>query len=410
MGNDMDIAINLLLAGIALAVTVILLKKQINLGLIMLMDTVFLAVLVRLPVMTALKYSFNGAVSDSTIKLILILFLIMMIENIMRNSGMIKSMVESLKEIVGSNRLAAAMMPTMLGLLPSPGGARFSCPMVEEITGDTTEDTNKSFINYWFRHIWLDAFILYPGIILAAELLKVSVISLFLHLVPFMLFTLIIGSIFGLSKVKKEEIHRTKPVAQSVKIFITGLLPIIVVIIIYISLLNVTGFSLEIASGAVMIVLLIIKRYSFKKLVQTVKEAFPLKLVLIIIGVMVFKEVLLESGAIDGLPAMMHTYGIPVAVLYILLPFIGAFTSGLTVSYVSLTFPILITLGIGNNLWFASVAYMAGYIGTMSTPLHLCAVMTADFFKTPLGSLLKRIAIAEIPLLVIIISLLFFIS
>lgn len=406
----MDILINILLAAIALIGTVILLKKQFNLGLIMLIDTVFLAIMTRLPVMTALKYSLNGAVSDSTLKLILILFLIMMIENIMRNSGMIKTMVESLKEIVGSNRLAAAMMPTMLGLLPSPGGARFSCPMVEEITKGNTDESNKSFINYWFRHIWMDGFILYPGVILAAELLKVSVISLFLHLIPFMLFSVIIGSIFGLSKVKKEEIKRTKPVALSVKTFIAGLLPVIAVIIIYISLLKVTGFSLEIASGLVMISLLLIKKYSFKKLLQTAKEAFPLKLVLIIIGVMVFKEVLLESGAIDGLPAMMHSYGIPVSILYILLPFIGAFTSGLTVSFVSLTFPILITLGIGNNLWYASVAYVAGGIGIMSTPLHLCAVMTADFFKTPLGNLLRRIILAEIPLLLVIIVVLFVIS
>lgn len=406
----MDIFINILLAAIALVGTVILLKKQFNLGLIMLIDTVFLAVIARLPAMKALEYCFNGAFSGSTLKLILILFLIMMIENIMRNSGMIKTMVDSLKEIVGSNRLAAGMMPTVLGLLPSPGGARFSCPMVEEITKENTDHSNKSFINYWFRHIWLDGFILYPGVILAAELLKVSVISMFLHLVPFMLISAVIGFIFGLSKVKKEEIKRTRPVAQSVKIFLTALFPVIVVIAAYISLLNVTGFSLEIAAGSVMIALLVIKRYSFKKLVQTVREAFPVKLVFIIIGVMVFKEVLLESGVIDELPALMNSYGIPVAVLFILLPFAGAFTSGITISYVSLTFPILITLGIADNLWFASVAYIAGFIGTMATPLHLCAVMTADFFKSSLGSLLRRIMVAEIPLFLIIILLLFIIS
>lgn len=406
----MDILINILLAAIAMVGTVILLKKQVNLGLIMLIDTVFLAVIARLPVLTALKYSFNGAFSRSTLKLILILFLIMMIENIMRKSGMIKTVVDSLKEIVGSNRLAAGLMPTVLGLLPSPGGARFSCPMVEEITKENTDESNKSFINYWFRHIWLDGFILYPGVILAAELLKVSVISMFLHLVPFMLVSVVSGSVFGLLKVKKEEIKRTRPVAESIKTFIISLLPVIIVIIAYISLLEVTGFSLEIAAGSVMIALLVIKKYPFNKILQTVREAFPIKLVLIIIGVMVFKEVLLDSGAINELPALMNSYGIPVAILYILLPFAGAFTSGITISYVSLTFPILITLGIANNLWFASAAYVAGFIGTMATPLHLCAVMTADFFKSSLANLLKRIVLAEIPLFLIVILVLFFIS
>ncbi len=406
----MDIFINVFLAVMAVAGTVILLKKQFNLGLIMLMDTVFLAVIARLPVMKALEYSFNGAFSPSTLKLILIFFLIMMIENIMRNSGMIKAMVDSLKEIVGSNRLAAGMMPTMLGLLPSPGGARFSCPMVEEITKESTDETNKSFINYWFRHVWLDGFILYPGVILAAELLKVSVVSLFLHLLPFMLVSVVSGWVFGLSGIKKEKIKRTRPVAESVKTLTIGLLPIIIVIVVYISLLKVTGFSLEIAAGSVIIALLLIKRYSFQKLLQTAKEAFPVKLVLIIIGVMVFKEVLLESGVINELPSLMSRHGIPVAILYILLPFAGAFTSGITVSYVSLAFPILITLGIGDNLWFASAAFIVGFIGTMVTPLHLCAVMTADFFKSSLGSLLKRIMVAEIPLFLIVILVLFIVS
>lgn len=406
----MDIFINILLAAVALAGTVILLKKQINLGIIMLIDTVILAVIARLPLIKALEYSFNGAFSGSTIKLILILFLIMMIENIMRNSGMIKTMVESLKEIIGSNRLAAGLMPTVLGLLPSPGGARFSCPMVQEITRENTNEVNKSFINYWFRHIWLDGFILYPGVILAAELLKVSVINMFLHLVPFMLVSVFLGWAFGLSKVKKEEIKRTRPIRDSIKTFIISLLPVIIVIAAYISLLKVTVFSLEISAGLVMIALLAIKKYTFKKILLTIKEAFPVKLVLIIIGVMVFKEVLLESGAINELPAFMKSFGVPSSILFIALPLAGAFISGITISYVSLTFPILITLGIANNLWFASVAYVAGFIGTMTTPLHLCAVMTADYFKSSLGSLLKRIMIAEIPLFLVIIAVLIFVS
>ncbi len=405
----MDITVNIILAAAALAVTVILMKKQVNLGYIMLIDTVFLSVIVRLPFSTVLKYSLDGAVSIETVKLIVILFLIMMIENIMRNSGMIKTLVDSLKELVGSNRAAAGLLPAVLGLLPSPGGARFSCPMVEEITGENAQGFDKSFINYWFRHIWLDGFILYPGVILAAELIRVSVISMFLHLLPFMIFTAILGWIFGLSRLKKEQVQKTKPAAESLKTFIISMLPIITVIAAYISLLNVTYFSLEIAAGSVMVVLLAVKKYSLKKILATVKEAFPVRLMIIIIGVMIFKEVLLESGAIDGLPALLSRYGIPSAALFFALPFIGAFTSGITVSYVSLTFPILIPLGLSNNLWVAAAAYLAGYIGNMATPLHLCAVMTADFFKSNLGKILKRVAICQIPLFLITVAILFFV-
>lgn len=402
----MNIFINIILAAAALALSVTMLKKKVNLGIVMLLDSIFIAVIARMPIGKTLEYALNGALSKNTIKLIIVLFLIMMLENIMRNSGMIRRMVDNLKELTGSNRLAAALLPAALGLLPSPGGARFSCPMVEEVAAENTDSMNKAFINYWFRHIWLDGFILYPGVILAAGLLEVSVIRLFVHVIPFMIVSVIIGAIFSLSKVKKEEIVRTKPLSKSLTAFLMAMLPIIVVITVYILLLNITPYSLEIASGAMVILLLAVKRYSFKKIVKTAKEAFPVKLVFIIIGVMVFKEILLDSGAINALSALMDAYGIPPAVLFLLFPFVGGFTSGITVSFVSLTFPILIPLGLGDNLWYAAIAFAAGSIGNMVTPLHLCVVMTADFFNSSLARLLKKVAIAQIPLMIIYIILL----
>lgn len=397
----MSIFINILMAATALALTIFLLRKNINLGLVMLMDSVFIAAIARIPAGKTLEYALVGAMSKSTVKLIVVLFLIMMLENIMRNSGMIRSMVDNLKELTGGNRLAAALLPATLGLLPSPGGARFSCPMVEEVTKDNTNTMNKAFVNYWFRHIWLDGFILYPGVILAAELLEVSVISLFIHLIPFMLASAVIGTVYGLTRVKKEKIARTKPFGRSLTAFLAAMLPIIIVITAYILLLNVTPYSLEIASGVVVAFLFISKKYSLKSIVKTAKEAFPLKLVLIIFGVMVFKEFLVNSGAITALSTLMNTYGIHPAVLIILLPFVGGFTSGLTVSYVSLTFPILIPLGLDASLWYAVAAFMAGSIGIMITPLHLCAVMTADYFNVSLSKLLRKVAITEIPLLIL---------
>ncbi len=395
-----------MLAVAALALTVLLLGKKVNLGLEMLIDSVFIAAIARIPAGKTLEYALTGALSKSTIKLVIILFLIMMLENIMRNSGMIRAMVDNLKELTGSNRLAAALLPAALGLLPSPGGARFSCPMVEEVTMENTNVLNKAFINYWFRHIWLDGFILYPGVILAAELLNVSVISMFVHLIPFMLVNVLIGTVFGLAHVRKEEIARTRPAGQSFAAFIRAMLPVIILIVVYILLLDITPYSLELASGGMVVALFILKRYSFKKILQTAREAFPVKLVLIIVGVMVFKEILFDSGAVNALSGLMNAYGIPPAVLFMLLPFIGGFTSGITVSFVSLTFPILIPLGLDTSLWFAAAAFVAGSIGGMVTPLHLCAVMTADYFKASLPALLKKIAISEIPLLVMAVALL----
>lgn len=402
----MGIYINIFLAAAAIVLSIILIRKKVNLGLVMLADSAIIVLIARMTPGEALDFAIKGVLSSSTIKLVIALFLIMMLENTMRNTGMIKTMVENLKELTGSNRLAAALLPAALGLLPSPGGARFSCPMVEEVTLDNTDSLNKTFVNHWFRHIWLDGFILYPGVILAAELMQVSVISFFIHLLPFMLLNVILGLLFGLSGIKREVIIRTKPKMQSLKSLFGATLPVIALITLYILLLNFTPYSLEIASVTVVAALLIIKRYTFKMVLKTAREAFPVKLVIIIVGVMVFKEILVGSGAINSLSDLMNLYGIPVVILFILLPFIGGFTSGLTVSYISLAFPILIPLGLGTNLWAATLVYAIGSAGVMTTPLHLCIVMTADYFNTPLTAIIKRVAIAEIPLVVLSVVLL----
>jgi len=405
----MLILVNILLAVAALTLSVFLLRKKVNLGLVMLLDSTFIAAIAGIPAEKVLEYALDGALCRSTIKLIIILFMIMMLENIMRNTGMIRKMVDNLKELTGGNRLAAALLPATLGLLPSPGGARFSCPMVDEVAKGNTDANNKAFVNYWFRHIWLDGFILYPGVILAAELMEVSVISFFIHLIPFMLVSIVIGTVCGLTGIKKEKIARTKPIKRSLAAFLAAMLPILIVITVYILLLNITPYSLEIASGAVVAALFILKKYSLKDIVRTAKDAFPVKLVLIILGVMVFKEFVLNSGAIAALSDLLNVYGIHPAVLFMLLPFAGGFTSGITISFVSLTFPILIPLGLDNSLWYATIAFISGTIGNMITPLHLCAVMTADYFNVSLSKLLKRVAIVEIPLLVLVIAVLIFI-
>lgn len=405
----MNALIQILILAVAVIITFYLLKKGTNVGMVMLMDSVFVAVLFRVTFTDTLRFALNGLVSDKTLKLILALFLIMMLENIMRSTGAIKAMVESLKELVKSNRLAAAFLPAVLGLLPSPGGARFSCPMVEEITKESTDEDNKAFVNYWFRHIWMDGFILYPGIIVGAELLGISVISFFFHLIPFMVLNVLIGAFLGLRRIKKEAIPVTRPWKESLRIFTKALLPIILVILIYIALLNVTGYSLEIACILMVIALLIVNKYDAKRIVITAKEAFPVKLVIIIIGVMIFKEILLGSGAMDQLPELMERYHIPAAVLFMVLPFLGGFSSGITVSYISMTFPVLIPLGLGENIWYCALAFISGAAGTMLTPLHLCAVMTADFFKSSLGKLLQRVAVGQVVLVAAAAAIILFI-
>jgi hypothetical protein len=147
----------------------------------------------------------------------------------------------------------------------------------------------------------------------------------------------------------------------------------------------------------------IIKKYSLKQALDVFKTSFPGKLILIIFGVMIFRDVLFETGLLDGLPEILNNAGIPVYAAFLLLPFLaGAFT-GICVSFVSISFPILLTLGLSENLWYGVLVFVAGYIGMMISPVHLCMVVSSNYFKQSVPSVMRKVMLSEIPLTIIVI-------
>ena len=86
-----------------------------------------------------------------TYDIIFALYFVMCLEIELRVSGALHDMVEALKRKFSGVKVLLAVMPAFLGLLPSPGGARFSAPIVEELSKSVEIDRNtKAAINFWF--------------------------------------------------------------------------------------------------------------------------------------------------------------------------------------------------------------------------------------------------------------------
>ena len=64
--------------------------------------------------------------------LALAVVLIMTLSELLRQTGGLKGMVESLQALIPNGRFVIAALPALVGLLPMIGGAMFSAPMVEE--------------------------------------------------------------------------------------------------------------------------------------------------------------------------------------------------------------------------------------------------------------------------------------
>ena len=189
---------DLIKIGVSFALIVLLLRLRWNLGLVMLLGAVFLGSLYLIGPVKQAQVIFASSIDMVTINLVTGLVLIMVLENIIRKRGVLKRLMEAVVNVSRDRRIAMAVLPGVIGLLPSAGGAAFSAPMVQEAAADADmRPEHKAFVNYWFRHIWEYISPLYPGIVLAAAITKTPINKLLLSQLPLPLAVIVVGALLG---------------------------------------------------------------------------------------------------------------------------------------------------------------------------------------------------------------------
>jgi len=380
-----------------LIIIVILLKRKWNLGVVMALSSVILAILYFLAPLDFLNSFYDAATDKTTISLVVALTLIRIFENVMRKNGVMQQMMDSFRGMVMDRRILMASMPALIGLLPSMGGALFSAPMVDEASKNINiSQEKKAFVNYMFRHPWEFVLPLYPGVILASAITSYPLRDLMLANMPYAMCLLIGGSIWGLSGIGMQK-EGFKKISRA---GLMSFLPLTIILIMVI------GFhiNLSISIGAVILGLYSAFRYSPKHIFQSLKEGFSWEIILIILGVMTFKAVLNSSGAVTNISAFFTDEGIPVLPVLFFLPFIYGLLTGLTVGFVGSTFPILLGLENVNHIGAISFAFASGYVGVLLSPVHLCLVLTREYFKAAMIGIYKNIIRVSVLIMIVAVA------
>src|SRR4030042_6499476 len=99
------------------SIIVILLRKKLNIGLVMLIASVALFLLYRMPFSLILATCKGAVLNQVTIKLLLALSLIRMFELILREHGVLKEMMGAVKTIFRNRKMVTVSMPLMIGLI-----------------------------------------------------------------------------------------------------------------------------------------------------------------------------------------------------------------------------------------------------------------------------------------------------
>ena len=78
--------------------------------------------------------SMLASITDlKTLSITLIVSLILVLSNSMELAGQMQRMLKNFQGLISSTRLNLIIFPALIGLLPMPGGAVFSAPMVKEL-------------------------------------------------------------------------------------------------------------------------------------------------------------------------------------------------------------------------------------------------------------------------------------
>jgi len=371
----------------------------------------------------------RAAAQPQTVSLLLVVGLILIMSRLMKEAGQMDRLVKSFSRFTRDTRKVGSVIAALIGLLPMPGGALFSAPLVEaslsdhELTGE-----QKTVVNYWFRHIWEYWWPLYPGVVLAVALLEVDTWQFMVTMMPMTLLSVLAGAVFILQPIRNERVPEKRRVSfKAVREFVLEIMPILIVILVIIFLGGVTavmnrlGFHLKIPGSVSILPGLLASlcwvcrtnRIPFGRIKNAVLDKGLLPLLLLLLTIMIFKSTLIESRAVLQIRDELIAYRIPLTLVVMFIPFISGLVTGVAVGFVGTSFPLVISMFPSHSLFeylsYAALAYTFGYMGMMLSPVHLCFLVTKDYYRADMMKSYRRLILPVLSVLSVV-TLLFFLT
>jgi len=390
---------------VVLLVLAALTWRKVTVGLVLILSAILLLLLFGMGPFEIVVETARGLVDLDSVMLAAVLFLVMFFGYVLKEVERLDQMMAALQDLIASVRLNMALAPAAIGLLPMPGGALLSAPMVgglAERNDIELEPEQATVINYWFRHIWEYSLPIYPGVVLMALLLKERAADIELRDValvnlPLALFSVAVGAAIYYRRIPADGRARSKSSNRinDFKQLVQSFWPVAAVV---------AGASLGhpvlliTFLAATSMLLILMHRPPKENTINAVKATFSVEMVLLILGVIMFKHAVEQSGCVPAILDAFHQLGLPPAALLFSIPFIVGFMTGIAVSYVSVAVPILLPLLVvdidGQQtaiLSRAMLLFAGGYYGILVSPVHLCLILSKEHFGADLGKVYRML-------------------
>jgi len=375
---------------IALVVSFILLAamlyKRVSIGIALVSSAIILSLLSMNPT-DVVRVFFETTIDPITGSLVLVTFGIMLLSLLYKETQTLESLSRSLSGILKNPKLIISTLPAIIGLLPVPGGALMSAPLVEtEAEKLGLKKDKKTYVNVWFRHIIFPVYPMSQVLILAVALTGASIISIIIRQIPVVAAMTVVGYFAVLKKANvanDNAIQETK-LQENLRIFLISFSPIFVMI------LTVVIFRVDVSIAAFVgiTLLVLITKPRRQILVKTITNVAVYKIALAAYGAMLLRSATMASGVSVVLGQKIAMWNVNEVALLATLPAVLGFLVGSPAGGIAISVPIM--AGIVNfTSNSASLLYISAYLGYLVAPTHLCLALTADYFKCPLSKVYK---------------------
>ncbi len=328
----------------------------------------------------------------------------------------VQQLVASLEHLTGDTRWVLAGVPAIIGLLPTPGGAVLSAPMVGEV-GDQLRigSAEKTLANYWFRHVWEWWWPLFPAIIIILTDGYISYGQILVYMGPFTLLAILLGWFFILRPIPRPE-RRERDGGHAFQLgrLLGALWPVLMILGLFLLAqlpemiikweLPGSQFAERIqpseaaaqwilpASVLIVNVLLIgLSREGRRHAGRIIRKGIQGRMVLLIYGVYALRAMLILTEGAERVSSGMAAFHLPALAVLFLTPFVIAVITGYNLAGISMAFPLLAATLSRTGPAGVAVAFAGSFIGILGSPVHLCLVLTREYFHAEWLAVYRRL-------------------
>jgi integral membrane protein (TIGR00529 family) len=374
---------------LSIASILVLLRLKLAPGTAVFVGSLVLSLLILPPIQTP-TLILDTITGVGTLRLFAIIICSLTMSKLMEMKGLLLRLSHTLESV--GPRVALHVVPTIIGLVPMPGGALVSATAIKELTGRLgLSPAQATYVNFWFRHLWEASAPVYPAVIAASVVLGVPLGTVVTTMLPSILLFALVGGAMSWRVLKGIPNERTHNLTAGA--FLADLVRAAWPVLLLVGLV-IGGLEAAFAFLIVVVLLAIQQHATRDDLWKALRYALGPRVLFLLFSVMLYKTIVEQSSAAYALFDDLTAMGVPPAFMLLTLPMLIAFATGLSIAFVGIAFPLLLPfMGSGADLSTTALflAYVSGMVGYMASPLHLCLVLTVEYFQARLGDVYRLI-------------------